>query len=280
MLPPSQAISTLRNLSTLVRTSRLTLSSSHPRSSGTPVSLLPAELPLSYFHASHPVHARPALLSCSFLRSSPQAISMLHIPSLLVRHSCLAPSCGAHHKLFPRFTSHPRSSSTPVLLLPAELVGHSCLSPCCGQATSTLHIPSTLVRHSCLAPSCGAPPKLFPRFTSHPRPPGTLPRFTSRPRSSGTPISLLPAELPPSYFHASHPRSSGTRVSLLPVELPQSYFHASHPVHARLALLSRSFQRSSPQAISTLDKVFPRFTSHPRSSGTPVSLLPAELPPS
>ena len=378
---------------------------SHPRSSGTPVSLFPAELPPSYVHASHPIHARPALLSRSFLRSPPQAISTIHIPSTFVRHSYLAPSCGAppqaistlhipftlvwHSclapccdtpKLFPRFTSHPRSSGTPVSLLPAQLpdelfprfASHprssgnpvSLLPAELPQAISTLHIPSTLVRHSCLAPSCGAPPKLFQRFTSFPRssgtsvsllpaelptpsyfqgshpihmfvrqsclapscgaPPKLFPRFTSHPRSSGTPVSLFPAELPPSYFHASHPIharpsllsrsflrssppaiskvhipsicSSGNPVSLLPAELPPSYFHASHPIHARLALLSRSLLRHS-QAISTLHipstlvrqscpapscgappKLFPRFTSHPLSSGTPVSLLPAELP--
>ena len=129
-----QAISTLHILSTLVRHT---------------VSLLPAELPPSYFQASHPIHARPAilsrsflsshpiharlaLLSRSFLRSSPQAISTLHIPSTLVRHSCLTShprSSGTPvsllpaepHKLFPRFTCHPRSSGTFVSLLPAEL---------------------------------------------------------------------------------------------------------------------------------------------------------------
>ena len=188
---------------------------SHPHSSGAPVSLLPAllpaelppklfprftsnprssgsclapscgaprklfELPPSYFHASHPIHTRPALLSRSFLRSCPEAISTLHTLSTLVRqsclapscgaflkHSCLAPSCGAPPKLFhllPRFTSHPRSSGTPVSLLPAEL-------------PPSYFLPSTLVRHSSLAPSS----KLFPRFTSHPRS-SARPALLSRP---------------------------------------------------------------------------------------------------
>ena len=144
----------------------------------------------SYFYASQPFHARSEIPSHSFQRSS-QAISTFYTSSTLVRHSCLAPSSGAFPKLFPRFTSHPRSSGTPVSLLPAELP----------HAISTLQTPSML---------------------------------------SGTP------------------------------ELTTSYFHASHPIHARRALLSCFFLRSSPQTIS--------IASHPiRSAGTPVSLLPAEL---
>ena len=263
---------------------------SHPRSSGNPVSLLPAELPPSYFHASHPIHARPALLSCSFLRT------------------CLAPSCGAPPSYF--------HASHAIQARPAN-----CLAPSCGafpQAISTLHIPSTLVRQSCLAPSCRAPPKLFPRSTSHPRssghsclapscgaPPKLFPRLTSHPCSSGTPVSLLPAELPSSYFLSrSFLRSSPQAISTLHIpstlvrnscltpscRAPHKLFprFTSHP-YVRPAILSRSFLRSSPQAISTLHipstlvwhsclapccdtpKLFPRFTSHPRSSGNPVS---------
>ena len=137
---------------------RPALLSRSPRGSCPQLSgLTPSELPPSYFHASHPIRTRPALPSRSFLRSflrsfprsyfhashpihtrpapvwllpaelpasylsSPQAISTLHIQSTLVRHSCLAPSCGAAPKLFPRFTPYPRSSGNPVSLLPAEL---------------------------------------------------------------------------------------------------------------------------------------------------------------
>ena len=108
---------------------------------------------------------------------------------------------------------------------------------------------STLLRHSGLAPSSKAPPKLFPRFTSHPR-------------SSSTPVSLLPAELPPSISTLHTPSTLVRQSGLAP--LPPSYFHASYPIHARPVLRSRSFQRSSPQTIST----FPSFLS---------SLLPSFL---
>ena len=199
---------------------------------------------------------RPALRSRSFLRSSPQAISTLHIPSTFVntfvRHSRLAPSCEAPPRLFARLH--------PIPIRPA-LPSRSFLrsSP---QAISTLHIPSTFVntfvRHSRLAPSCEAPPKLFVRL--HPisiRP--ALPSrsflrssrqaictFTSHSHSSGTPVSLLPALLPLSYFHASHPIHARPALrSLLPAELPPSYLHASHPIHIRPAFPSRSFLRSS-----------------------------------
>ena len=66
---------------------------------------------------------------------------------------------------------------------------------------------------------------------------------------------------------------SGAPVSLPPAELPPSYFHASQSIHACPVLLSRSLQQSSPQAISTLH-------SPSRLPGAPVSLPPAEILPS
>ena len=305
-----QAISTLHTPCTLVRHSGLAPSSkappklfprftSHPRSSGTRVSLLPAKLPQSYFHtASHPrssgnpVSLLPAQLFPSYFRESFLSHARPAFPSRsFQRSSCLALSSGAPLKLFPHFTPHPRSSGTPVSppsgalpkLFPSFtshplLVFVSLLPAKLSPAIYTLHTPSTLV-HSRLAPSSGAPLPLFPRFTPHPR-------------SSGTPVSLLPKKLPPSYFHVSQP--SGTP-GLAP--LAKLHFHASHPIHARPALRSRSFLRSSPQAIRTLHipstfvrhsrlapssgappKLVPRFTSHPRSSGTSQSYFCASHP--
>ena len=258
--------------------------------------------------------------------SSPQAISTLHTPCTLVRHSGLAPSSKAPPKLFPRFTSHPRSSGTRVSLLPAKLpqsyfhtASHPRSSGNPGLTASSAALPKlfprilpfharpafpsrSFQRSSCLALSSGAPLKLFPHFTPHPRSSGTpvsppsgalpklFPSFTSHPRSFSFRSFQRSSPLLFTRF-TPHPRSS-TPVSLLPAELPSHYFHASHPIHARPALRSRSFQRSCPQATSTFhsrpalrsrsssEAPFPCFTSHPRSSGTPVSLLPAELPPS
>ena len=137
---------------------------------------------------------------------------------------------GGPPKPFPRFTVH-HARPARVSLPPAELP----------QAISTLHSPTTLVRRFRLAPSGGDPPKLFPRFTV-------------QPRSSGASVSLPPAEIRPSYFHASQSN------------------------HARPALPSRSLRRRSPKAIS---KLFPRFPPRPRSclpSFLP-SVLPSFLPP-
>ena len=125
-----------------------------------------------------------------------------------------------------------------------------------------LHIPSTFVRHSGLAPSSKAPRKLPPRVTSH-----TLVRHSGLAPSCGAPPKLFPRFTP-------HPRSSSTPVALLPAELPPSYFHASRPMRIRPALQSRSSQRSSPQVISTL----PSFLSSLLPSFLP-SLLPS-FPPS
>ena len=131
------------------------------------------------------------------------------------------------------------------------------------QAISTLHSPPAPVRRFRLAPSSGAPPKLFPRFTVHHACPAIPSRSLQRSspqaistlhspsRQSGDSVSLPPAELPPSYFHASHSvhhapsRSSGAPVSLPPAEIPQA-----------------------------ISKLFPRFPLRPRSC------LPSFLPPS
>ena len=129
-----QSISTLHSPSTLNRRSGLAPSGTtppkffpcftlHPRWSGAP----------SNFHASQSIHARPALPPCSLQRSSPQAISTLHI----IHARPALPSCSLQ-----------RSSPQPI---------------------STLHSPSALVRRSRLTPSSGAPPKLFPRFALHVR---------------------------------------------------------------------------------------------------------------
>ena len=201
----------LQSLSMLVRRSRLT------PSSGAPPEIFPCFTP------------RPcssALPSRSFQRSSPQD--------------------------FPRFTPRPCSSGAPVSLLPQSSA----------QAISMRHTPSTVVRRSRLAP-----PKLY-FHASHPiharpalrsRSNGGPPKRFKVPLSSGTPALLLPAELPPSTLV----RHCGL------AELPPSYFHASHPIHARLALPFRSFQRSSPQAISTL-------CTFPCLSGASIFLLARE----
>ena len=103
------------------------------------VSLPPAELPPSYFHASQSNHARPALPSRSLRRRSPQAISTLHSPTTLVRRFRLAPSGGDPPKLFPRFTVQPRSSGASVSLPPAEIPQSYF------QAIPTLSTPSALM---------------------------------------------------------------------------------------------------------------------------------------
>ena len=120
----------------------------------------------------------------------PRAISTLHTPSTLVRHSGLAPSCGAPPKHLARFTSHPRSGSH--------------LAPSSGAPP---HTASRLVRHSRLAPSSGAPP-------SHPI--HARPALWSRSLQGSSPQAI-------STLHDFHSRSSGTRVSLLPAELSPSY---------------------------------------------------------
>ena len=103
---------------------------------------------------------------------------------------------------------------------------------------------------------------------------------------------------PPSYFHAS--QSMHARPALPPAELPPKLFpcftlHPPRLAPFSAALPSRSLQRGLPQAISTLrspsmrsqlpsssgapPKLFhSRFTVHPRWSGAPVSLSPAEIP--
>ena len=88
-----------------------------------------------------------------------------------------------------------------------------------------------------------------------------FPRFTVHPRSSDAPVSLPPAELAPSYFHAS-------------LTVQPSSAQAISTLHSPFTTLpSRSLQRRPP-------KLFPRFTIHPSSSGVPASLPPAKLPPS
>ena len=245
------------------------------------------------------MRARPAFPPRSLQRRSPEAISTLHNPSMLVRHFHL--SGRAPPNLFPRCTVHPRSTGALVSLRLAQLppsffhASHSIHAGPALPPISTLHSPSTLVRRSRLAPSSGAPPKLFPRFTSSTlvqrsrlapssgAPRNLFLRFTVHPRSSGAPVSLPPAALPLSYFHASHstsgaprftvhPGSSGAPASLPPPKLfPCFTLHPRPALHASLP--SRSLQRSSPQAIPTLH-------SPSRSSGASVSLPPAELPPS
>ena len=288
MLPPAKLSPSYFHasfLSTLVRTSRLAPSSRappnlfprftphphphssgftpHPHSSSTFVSLLPAELSPSYFHTSHyssTLHIPSTLVrrfhlaaspSCCLQQSSPQAISTLHIPSMHVRHSRLAPSTAASPKLLPHFTSHPRSSNTPVQ-----------------QATCTLHIPSAVVRHSHVAPSREAPPNPSTLVRHSGLAPSSklLPRFTSHPRSSGTPIS-----------NASHisrlVRHSGLAPSSRAPPKLFIRFTSHHPITIRPALSGLAPSSGAPP------NLFLRFTSIP-STGTPVSLLPAELPPS
>ena len=134
---------------------------------------------------------------------------------------------------------------------------------------STLHNPSTLVRRSRLAPSSGASPKQFPRFTVHPRP-------------SVASVSLPPAELPPSYFHASQSITPVRRFRLAPSSgAPPSYFHASQSITP-----VRRF-RLAPSS-GAPPKLFPRFTLSPSrsitlvrrsrlapSSGDPPKLFPS-----
>ena len=154
---------------------------------------------------------------------------------------------------------------------------------------STLHNPCALDRRSRLAPFSGTPPKLF-RFTVH--------RYSA---SQSITLLRRFRLVPPSPCFTVHPRCRSLQSSLQaistfhspstlvrrsrPAELAPSYFHASLTV-----------QPSSAQAISTLHspfttlpsrslqrrpaKLFPRFTIHPSSSGVPASLPPAKLPPS
>ena len=117
-LPPAEAMLVRRfHLSSRAPPNLFPRSTVHPRSNGALVSLRLAQLPPSYFHASHSIHAgpalppaelppshfhasqsihaRPAIPPCSLQRRSPQATSTLHNPSTLVRRSRLAPSSGA-----------------------------------------------------------------------------------------------------------------------------------------------------------------------------------------
>ena len=125
-------------------------------------SLPPAEIPPSYFHASQAIHARPALPSRSFQRSSTQAISMLHRPS--------------------------RSS---VSLPPAEL------PPSYFHASQSIHACPALPSRSLQRD----PAKLFPCFTGHHARPA-LPSRSLQQRSRqaistlSTPSALVPSFLP------------------------------------------------------------------------------------
>ena len=130
---------------------------------------------------------------------------------------------------------------------------------------STLHNPSALVRRSRLAPSSGASPKQFPRFTVHPRP-------------SVASVSLPPAELPPSYFHASKSITPARRFRLAPSSgAPPKLF----PRFTLSPSRSITLVRRSRLAPSSGDppKLFPSYF-HAFHSVRARAFLPSSLPPS
>ena len=123
-----------------VLVSRLLCVSPQAILSGAPVSLPPAELPPSYFHASQSIHACPVLLSRSLQQSSPQAISTLHSPSRLPGAPVSLPPA----EILPSYFQAISKLSTPSALVPSFL-------------------PSLLVRLFCLAPLAAEEPKREPK---------------------------------------------------------------------------------------------------------------------
>ena len=123
-LAPSKAISTLHSLSTLVRRSQLAPSSAppcgpkpfppftiHPRSSGAPVSLPPAEIPLSCLQAISTL-STPSALVPSFL---PSLLSFLPARAFLPSFPSFLPSFLSSFLLPPFLPSFlPRSSGSSV----------------------------------------------------------------------------------------------------------------------------------------------------------------------
>ena len=247
-----------------------------------PCSMLSCSLPAKFPQAISTASSRPACCLAPFKRNFPQAICTLSSPSSMLSPSlppkfpqaistvlsrpacCLASSqhsfpssmlSRSHPAQFPQAIFHGFVPSSMLSRsLPAqfpEAISTVLSRPASGLAPSQRSFPklfSTVLSRPacCLAPSQRSFPKLFPRL--HP---------------VQHPVSLLPSEVSPSYFHGFIPSSIRSRS--LPAKFPQAISTASSRPASGLAPSQRSFP-----------KLFPRL--HPVQH--PVSFPPSEVSPS